>query len=330
MHSPAGAPAKVESRAAALDCAVVIATRNRPEAIGATLASLNKQGQIPSKVIVVDSSDDEATADVVAALKDSLRFEIEYRRTEIRSAARQRNLGAERAGAGIVLFLDDDVDLDPHCLQEMMTVFENDAEAAVGGVSATISNQVYSDPKGVNRLLLGIGLGSWKGPYAWLVGPAVNFLPEDTPGKVWETDWLPSTCTAYRADVFDKYRFAEFDGYSFAEDVDLSARVSKTHRLLNTTRARVFHQDMGKDTHKDWRALGRSMVVNRYGIMAGTMGRDGALDWFRLFWHEMVYCSVAWAAAGAGPARLRILSRLIAGKFSGFVCIWNGRRRKRR
>jgi GT2 family glycosyltransferase len=305
-----------------LSCSVIIATRNRPEPIRKTLESLGRQTVLPQAVVVVDSSDGEETAKVVAAAEGPLRFRVLYRHTAIRSAARQRNMGAEDEASDIVLFLDDDVDMDELCLSEILKVFESDPECRVGGVSATISNEVYSDPHGLNRFLLGFCLGRWKGSYAGrLLGPAVNFLPADTPETVQGTDWLPSTCTAYRSQVFHKYRFAEFEGYSFAEDVDLSSRVAREYRLMNTTRARIVHYDLGKDTHKDWRALGKSMVINRYGIMANTMGRRGIVDHCRLLWYELFYTSVAWLA-GSRLRRIGTLAQLIAGKAGGFLYIW--------
>lgn len=309
-----------------LTCGVVIATRNRPEPIGDTLRSLNRQTVLPGTVIVVDSSDGRETGDVVAGLQASLRFPVVYRHTDVRSAARQRNMGAEQESSDIVLFLDDDLELDPACVGEILRVFEDDAAGRIGGVSATITNQVYTDPKGLNRFLLGVCLGRWKGTYAGqLLGPAVNFLPCDIPDTVQRVAWLPSTCTAYRRDVFLRYRFAEFEGYSFAEDVELSSRVARDYEVYNTSRARTFHLDLGKDTHKDWRTLGHSMVVNRYGIMARTMGRHGPIDHLRLFWYEMVYTSIALMASGANAGRLRTLRQLLAGKASAFLAVWTGR-----
>jgi len=307
----------------ALTCSVVIATRNRPEPIRETLASLNRQTGLPNAVIVVDSSDGDATARVVAELEPGLRFPVTYRHTEIKSAAKQRNLGADLDSHDILVFMDDDLDLEPDCIQELVKVFEADTEGRVGGVSATISNQVYSDPKGLNRFLLGCCLGEWKGSYAGrLLGPAVNFLPEDPPHTVQRTDWLPSTCTAYRREVFLKNRFSEFEGYSFAEDVDVSSRVAKSYLLMNTTSARVFHHDMGKGTHRDWRSLGESMVVNRYGIMSRTMGKNGPLDHLRLFCFEMIYSSLTWMVAGPSKERFLLLTRLLRGKSAGFASVW--------
>jgi hypothetical protein len=117
----------------------------------------------------------------------------------------------------------------------------------------------------------------------------------------------------------------DFEGYSFAEDVHLSSRVHQTHRLFNTTKGRVFHHDLGKSTHKNWKVLGESQVVNRHAIMVSVLDRKRVIDHIRLFGFEVVYTSLAWLAAGVTSARVAILAKLLHGKFLGFSKIWSGR-----
>jgi glycosyltransferase involved in cell wall biosynthesis len=310
-----------------LSVSVVIATRNRPGPLGDCLKSLGSQSLRPDSVIVVDSSDSGATAAMVEQIRPTLNFPLVFEHTTEKSAARQRNIGAERALTDLLVFLDDDVVLDNAFLLEIVKPFRSDPNREIGGVSGTITNQVYTNPRGLNRFLLGFCLGEWRGSYAGrLLGPAVNFLPAQILDAVQEVDWLPSTCTAYRREVFLAYRFCDaLEGYSFAEDVHLSSRVHKSHRLLNTTRGHVLHKDLGKSTHRDWRALGESMVINRHAIMARILKRNRLLDHVRLFGYEAIYCSITWLAAGATAARLAILGKLLRGKLSGFIVIWSGR-----
>jgi glycosyltransferase involved in cell wall biosynthesis len=310
-----------------LSTAVVIATRNRPGPLGDCLKSLDSQSLRPDNVIIIDSTDSDATATMIDEIRPTLSFPLVFEHTTSRSAARQRNIGAEKAATDLIVFLDDDVVPDNSFLLEIVKPFQSDGNYEIGGVSGAITNQVYSNPHGLNRFLLGLCLGRWRGSYAGgLLGPAVNFLPADVPNTVQEVDWLPSTCTAYRTQVFRSYRFCDaFEGYSFAEDVHLSSRVHKTHRLLNTTRARVFHHDLGKSTHRDWKALGESMVINRHAIMVHVLGRNRLLDHIRFLGYEIIYCSAAWLAAGISAARLAILVKLLPGKLLGFVKIWSGR-----
>src|SRR6476659_684732 len=90
---------------------VVIATRNRPEPLRRCLETLLIQTRPTTAVIVVDSSDNHLTEKVATAFSVSLRGLV-YIRTEVASAARQRNRGAEELNTDVVLFLDDDVTLD--------------------------------------------------------------------------------------------------------------------------------------------------------------------------------------------------------------------------
>lgn len=309
-----------------LTAGIVIATRNRPGPLKDTLLSLGTQTQRPDIVVIVDSSDEDSSKTEVDGLAASVGYPLLYQRADRPSAARQRNQGVSAIETDVVVFLDDDVIVEPAFLRELMAVFDADTESAVGGVSGTITNQVYSPPSRLNRFLLAICTGDWSADYAGrLIGPAVNFLPRDIPNTVQDVEWLPAGCTAYRRQVFLSHRFSpQFEGYSFAEDVHLSSRVRKTHRLLNTTRARLYHLDLGGSTHRDWRRLGESMVINRHCIMNFVLGRNRLRDYIQLFGYEIVYGSLTWLAGGVSPVRLVQLAGLMQGKLTGFWTILIG------
>uniref|UniRef100_Q01XK9 Glycosyl transferase, family 2 n=1 Tax=Solibacter usitatus (strain Ellin6076) TaxID=234267 RepID=Q01XK9_SOLUE len=304
---------------------IVIATRNRVAPLRATLETLRGQSLFPREVLIVDASDGEETRELIGSLAPDSPFPLTYTPSLIRSAARQRNAGADLASGEVLVFMDDDVLLDQRFLEELVGPFAADADGRLGGVSGTIINQTYTQPKGVNRLLLGLCLGNFDACWAGrLMGPAVNFLPRDTPGTVQQVDWLFSTGTAYRKDVFRRYRFGEqFTGYSFAEDVHLSARVGRDYRLSNTCRARFEHRDLGQHTHTDWVALGESMVINRRAIMVDILGRDGLADAVRLFAYEFLYCGLTMLVqARFRPRQLTKVGLILWGKLRGFVTAW--------
>jgi GT2 family glycosyltransferase len=307
-----------------LTIGAVIATRNRVEPLRACLQSIDIQKVLPNRTIIVDSSPGPETKDLIESLQGKLQFPCEYRFSPIASAAQQRNLGAEIADSDLVLFLDDDVVLESDFISEILAVFKSEADERLAGVGGTISNSVYSNPKGLNRLLLGLCLGRFTGSYAGKVlGPAVNFLPCDGVELIQPVEWLPSTCCAYRRDIFLAYQFENtFKGYSFAEDVHLSTRIARAYRLLNTTRARVFHADLGRETHRDWAALGESQIKNRHLIMTAVLGKNAVSDHLRLFGYEIIYTSLALLANGMGPVSRARLAGLVSGKLRGFLKIW--------
>ena len=302
-----------------LSIGVIIATRNRPGPLGVTLDTLAVQTLLPDITVIVDSSDTGRTEEMIRSTRWP-GLKRTYLHVPRPSAARQRNLGVSAASTDLVVFLDDDVELDPEFLDQVRSVFALDETGEIAGVSGTMTNQSYTHPRLLNRILLRICTGYLGDSFAGrLVGPAVNFLPADGPHSESRVDWLVSGCTAYRKHVFDQYRFEDtFEGYSFAEDVHLSARVAQRYTLINTTRARLYHHDLGGSTHTDWSALGESMVRNRHLIMFDVLGRTSLVDHVQLFCFEIVYGSAAWLAAGRSRDRLTRLAQLMKGKLRGF------------
>jgi GT2 family glycosyltransferase len=108
---------------------VLIPTRDRAAALAVTLAGLAAQDDPPFSVIVSDQSsapvaDDPCVAAMVRVLRAQGRRVDVLRHTPPRGMAEQRQFLLSRASADAVLFLDDDVWLEPGCLQRMTTALE--------------------------------------------------------------------------------------------------------------------------------------------------------------------------------------------------------------
>src|SRR5260370_28771495 len=178
-----------------ISSSIIIATRNRPEPLRECLLSICRQSMLPNAVIIVDSSDDEATRCLVTSHALCSSYRLVHLRAEVCSAARQRNQGAQQADTDLLFFLDDDVVLERDFISEIVTVFDKDPEGMVGGVGGTIVNEVYAPPSTLNSWLLRVCVGPANEGYAGrLVGPAMNFLPQDDSTKPQQVDWLLSGC----------------------------------------------------------------------------------------------------------------------------------------
>lgn len=281
---------------------VIIATDKRSGPLAECLLSLNQQSLLPQEVIIAHGGSDAETEELARALSadDSYKIKLRYYRTGPLGAARQRNAGAEAAAGEILLFLDDDVVCERDFIREIAQVFEKDKSGSTAGVSGTIVNQTYTRLSRLNKRLFDFCLkkeergSSYAGK---VVGPAVNFLPEDKPGIEQAVEWLPSCCSAYRREVFLKNKFNQgFSGYSFLEDVELSLRIGRAFKLINTTRARLFHKDLGGASHKDWVEIGRMQVLNRWSVMTDILEKKSPTDKLRFFYYQ-AYCLVT----EAGP-----------------------------
>ncbi|MFA5411468.1 MAG: glycosyltransferase [Candidatus Omnitrophota bacterium] len=281
---------------------VIIATDRRSDALGECLFSLNQQSLLPQEVIIAHGGSDLETEEVVKVLSadDSYKIKLRYYHTGSLGAARQRNAGAEVAGGGIFVFLDDDVVCERDFIREIAQVFEKDKSGSIAGVSGTIVNQTYTPLSKLNKKLFDFCLAKEERSYSYagkVVGPAVNFLPEDKPNIEQAVEWLPSCCSAFRREVFLENKFNQrFSGYSFLEDVDLSLRIGKAFKLINTTRARLYHKDLGGASHKDWVGIGRMQVLNRWSVMADVLEKKSPADKSRFFYYQ-AYCLVTEAGS---------------------------------
>jgi GT2 family glycosyltransferase len=309
-YVPSEFPAKLHT------ASVIIATRHRPEPLAECLESLQRQTLQPLEVIVVDSSEDQATRTLCSGMDWKTSGPLLHVSTKIRSAAIQRNLGAERAKGGILVFLDDDVVLEPAFLMELLAPFREDEKELLGGIGGTIVNEIPAPMSTLNRRLLRLILGVDPAQCAGrLVGPAVQFPYGLGSESVQPVGWLSTCSCAYRKRVFDQYGFGQaFVGYSFMEDVELSARIGRRYRLLQATRARLHHKDLGSSSHVDWIAHGENRILNRHHVMTGAMEKRNVGSLTRLFAYELLYCSLAglWNGGRGGRTKQAFL-QLVGG-----------------
>jgi GT2 family glycosyltransferase len=125
-----------------LDFDVVIATRNRPEALALSIPLILGQSRQPKKLIVIDSSDDHpAVAETVARAVAAARRESGWKGTLVvehsgRGAAYQRNRGVAHAESEVVFLPDDDSLFHPGTSEAIMRAYELDTEGRIAGVCA--------------------------------------------------------------------------------------------------------------------------------------------------------------------------------------------------
>ncbi len=220
---------------------IIIPTRNRAADLSRTLPTLLEQTIIPEEILIVDQSSDASTRgivdqfidQVVASGKSNPQFVYLYD-PNLGGAGIARNLAIDHANGEILVFLDDDVLLEPDFLEQLLLVYREDS--SVGGVSGVITN--YPKPPLRQRLLFRI---FWTGP----------FHDERQP-IYWNCDRIrqarPLSVRKFGGGVMSLKR-AALDGERFdaqykgagSEDVDLSWRVSEHWPLVMTPRARLFH-----------------------------------------------------------------------------------------
>jgi len=124
---------------------LVICTRNRGPAPLRTIASVQAMQPADAEIIVVDQSDDQATANALAPLIHN--GTIRYIRSRDVGLARARNLALRHSRSDIVAFTDDDCEVAPNFAKEIMTVFA--AEPRVGLLFGAVRPAPYDARLGI-------------------------------------------------------------------------------------------------------------------------------------------------------------------------------------
>src|SRR5437870_13493141 len=121
---------------------LVLCTRNRPGEVRTCLETVRVQTRVPSHVLVVDSSEDDATMSVVHDLAPAWPdgSVIEHLRAEP-GLTRQRAAGIDASTDEIVHFVDDDTVLDLGYVAAIIAAFTDDRDGVVGGVGGFVTDQ---------------------------------------------------------------------------------------------------------------------------------------------------------------------------------------------
>ena len=117
-----------------LQLSIVIITRNRAQMLAETLDALRLQTVSPAEIIVVDTSDNEATQQMLAEHYPEVRPVVHP--FGPRNMSWSRNQGIQAGRAPIVAFLDDDSIAEPQWVAEIARAYEENPEA--GGVGGRI------------------------------------------------------------------------------------------------------------------------------------------------------------------------------------------------
>jgi glycosyltransferase involved in cell wall biosynthesis len=297
-----------------LDLSAVIPTRNRAWLLDRTLGSIAAQGVAFNELVVVDSSTDDATREICARWAVDSRFPvpIRYLRAKVAGAAAQRNQGCGASASPYLLFVDDDIEFEPECLQRLYRAVADDS--GIGGASTLIANDHYHPPGLATRTvlrLIGAGPGPWAGR---VVGPAINFWPDDSDHlpEVVPVDWMNSGCVLYRRAALPCPPFdSVFTGYSMMEDLTLSLRVGRSWRLVNARTARIRHEDNPGDHKADPTAMAEMALLNRHYVMTEVLGRRARRHYLQL----AVWWAFTHVAHLKQPARRRLLIPRLRGEW---------------
>jgi len=238
------------------------------------LESLGGQSRRVREVIVADASKNVETA---AVLEDPKWKKAGLLVTRIAvsppNAVRQRMAAIEVASGENLLLLDDDVVLEPDCVEQLSSLLEENAD--VVAVSADFNNQEWPSPTRLWQLylrhVLRIEDGAWQGR---VVGPLLRFGYDPVPADPKQIEWLGSGNSLVRRSAFVKAGgFSDFFLHrcTINEDVDLALKLRQVGRIMFCPAARMAHHHAAGGRVSNFVAA-EDDLFNRYFILRRTLG----------------------------------------------------------
>ena len=194
---------------------VIIPTYNRVDSLRRTFSYIKKSSVLPDELIVVDQSESDYARQIEALCREN---EVVYKHLQHPSSTAARNVGIETSSGDILVFMDDDVDVDQETLSNVKEVFCDEGIVLVGGYDkkTVIRNSklgyVFGKSKKSKRNIGHMASGIYgRFPLVW--------------GKATPTEWAMGFFFAVEKNFIVKHN-CKFDEnlqyYAYAEDLDFS------------------------------------------------------------------------------------------------------------
>lgn len=266
---------------------VVIATRNRVEALRLSLPLILAQSRLPEKLIIIDSSDDPAVvAQAVAEATRGAAIPVILEHGP-KGISYQRNRGLALASADVVFFPDDDSLCHPGTTAAMMAVYDRDTGGRIAGVVAAdapepppgaLAAAAYDLSAAHKREARVVTLRyrlerafTDLNPFKFL-GTALQkspTVPDFLAGMDCAVvEYLTGYRMSFRTEYIRAARFEEnFSGYSLYEDAEASFGVARFGILIGAREGRIYHHRY-PGGRPDRFAFAAMAVLNRAYVIA--------------------------------------------------------------
>ncbi len=258
---------------------IVIVTKDRPSDLAHCLNSVSIQSHSCHQIVIVDSSNDTRSRSV--AQRYANRLPLIYTHSEP-GITKQRNIARLliATDTDIVLYIDDDVILEPNTILQLQDFFSRHSDAI--GVTANIrGEETHSLFK---RTMGSLSLLYTPKPFGITAG-IFNII--NAPKKQQVVQWLPGAFMAYRwvnvADLaFDEW----FSTYGLAEDLDFSLQAAERGLIYVNPIIQVTHTH--SSIGRNWHRFGVMRIRNRNYIRKKHF--PGLKYWAGFWWANFWLC----------------------------------------
>ncbi|HEX8141812.1 MAG TPA: glycosyltransferase [Pyrinomonadaceae bacterium] len=253
---------------------VIVPTIGRPESLRNLLQSLSIQTVKVSEVIVADGS---STIETEAVINDpqwrQAGLIIRHLQVQPPNAVRQREAAICESVGELLLLLDDDVVLEPDCVEQLAQAMTDGSE--VVAVTADLKNESWSRPTKIWRWYLKYALGldedEWQGR---VLGPLLRFGYYIPHSETRAIEWMGAGNSLVSKSAYQRAGgFSDFFLHrcTMNEDVDISIKLLRLGTILFCPKAKLshFHASSGRLSLSE---VAEDDIHNRFLILHRTVG----------------------------------------------------------
>ena len=263
--------------------AFVIATRNRPDSLLATVKSLVAQTELPAELCVVDSSEEAPRRAEIEALCADAGVDVDYHHPAPAGLCRQRNIGVDRTSGDPVVFIDDDVELQPDCHERLVAHYARDER-----VGAVCGSDLVPDsyPSLYVFWRRAFGLSTWTTKGTGKMKPSFYVDAISRAAESREVEYMNGWLMSCRREVLQEERFDDaMPGYGQKEDIDFGYRVSRKWKVIKASDATGVHHQIATSRLNAY-DLAKMSVENQFYLhrknMPQSIRHRAALWWAML------------------------------------------------
>lgn len=226
-----------------LPISVLIPTMNRAQSLKKTITSYLSCEYIPAQFVVVDQSTDIRTRqEIQTMLAKMSSVDIKYIFQEVPSSSAARNRALEEADCEIIVFSDDDIDVNEDTLKNLHDIMQDASVALIAGIDE-------NSAKSFTNIGYLLGTKSFKNrKIGHVTLSMLGRYPDNIIGQI-ETQWAMGYFFAVRKSLVQRWNVQwdeNLTGYAYAEDLDFSYNYYKHAkgegmRCILNERVRVKH-----------------------------------------------------------------------------------------
>ena len=299
------------------EVSIIISTYKRPDDLKIALESILIQSVPPKEVIIVDDLNDLDVKEIVLKFKErecGMSFKYVHN-IYGKSLTTARNIGAKYSTGDIILFLDDDVILEPDFLRELTKVYSIIPNAKC--VQGKITNDYRFSPfwnKFYKIFLM------WHQSDTYTVLASGKNTRTYQVNKLINCQWATGANLSIKREIFEEFQFDEkLIKYCFGEDMDFSYRIYKKYPngVLQTPYAKLIHNWSSESRLPNLKLL---IMEKTYTLYFISKNMGSYKNYICFAWSELGILLKKIIFLMRDPSRLKI-KELSFSLYSLFICI---------